>query len=365
MDNINIIASEEDKIREAASDAILIRSGRSISKPSEGAMDMRSMSLRDIAVECLYMRGNKYAHRLSDDDLFREAFSPDSQFSSILNNAVTKSMAIAYNSTKTTYQIWTGKGSNSNFRAATHYQISEAGELIKIPQGGEFKFDELIDSGVSKSLMTFGRSFGLSRQALINDDVGLITKVPDAYVRAAARGINKLVYRLLASNAVIYDGLPLFHANHNNIGADNSIGTASLSEARKAMRTQKNSRGMEVLNLAPRFLIVPSALETDAERLLISPADIEMRNPGVANVFRGSLIPISDPELDNYSQLAFYLAADPADIDTIEVTYLNGDEMPKVESRVSFGRLGMEWRIYIDYGVTILDYRGLFKNNGM
>lgn len=56
--------------------------------------------------------------------------------------------------------------------------------------------------------------------------------------------------------------------------------------------------------------------------------------------------------------------ASPADIDTIEVTYLNGDAMPKLESQVGFDYLGIKYRIYIDYGVNILDYRGLYKNAG-
>ncbi|VDG74584.1 Uncharacterised protein [Clostridium carnis] len=58
------------------------------------------------------------------------------------------------------------------------------------------------------------------------------------------------------------------------------------------------------------------------------------------------------------------MAANPADIDTIEVTYLNGDDMPKLESRLGFDFLGIEYRIYIDYGVSVLDYRGLGMNQG-
>ncbi len=50
--------------------------------------------------------------------------------------------------------------------------------------------------------------------------------------------------------------------------------------------------------------------------------------------------------------------------DTIEVCYLNGSETPIVESRMAFDELGVQYRVYIDRGVTLLGYRGLFKNPG-
>lgn len=88
-------------------------------------------------------------------------------------------------------------------------------------------------------------------------------------------------------------------------------------------------------------------------------------NAGVTNIWRNSFDLVVDAELDPISgALPYYVAANPADIDTIEVTYLNGDDMPKLESRLGFDFLGIEYRIYIDYGVSVLDYRGLGMNQG-
>lgn len=362
---VRVITEEADKFRAAASDSIILRAGRSIAKPADGATDLRGMKLRDLAIDCLSRAGRSNAHRMDDDQLFREALTPDGQFGSILSDSVNKSMATAYRGAQTTYQAWTGRGSNSDFKAATHYQISEAGELQKMTQSGEFKFDEMKDQGVSKALATFGRTFGLTRQALINDDIGALTKIPEAYVRAAGRGINKLVYKMIGSNPAIYDGTALFHASHGNLGTAGKIATPTLSELRMLTRKQKNLRGKEILNISPTFLLVPAALETDAEKILISPADPSGEHSGVANVFKSSLTLVVDAELDEYSSTAYYTAAAPGDIDTIEVTYLNGDDMPKLESQVGFDFLGIRWRIYIDYGVTVLDYRGLSKNAGV
>lgn len=364
--SVEVVKEERDKIREAASDAILMRSGIEIKKPAEGARDLRGMRLRDLAIDCLVRSGKANVHRLSDDELFRAALTPDGAFASILSNAVNKSMATGYQAANTTYQAWTGRGSNPDFKAATVYQISEAGDLEKMTQSGEFKFDEMKDNGVNKAVATFGRSFGMTRQALINDDLGVLTKIPQAYVRAAGRGINKLVYSMLTSNPNIYDGKALFHADHGNLGTAGAIGETTITELKKLMRKQKNLRGKETLNIAPGFLLVPAGLEVPAQKFLNSTTLPGETNEGVVNVFRNSMNLIVDAELDPAAgALPYYTAANPSDVDTIEVTYLNGDDMPKLESQVGFDFLGIKWRIYIDYGVTVLDYRGLGKNAGV
>ena len=363
--DVRVEQEESEKFRSAASDALLLRAGKTIEKPADGARDLRGMKLRDLAIECVIRIGRTNAHRLDDDALFREALSPDSQFAGILSNAVNKTMATAYRAANTTYQAWTGRGSNVDFKPTTAYQISEAGDLLPITQTGEFKFDEISDSGVSKSLATFGKSWGFTRKALVDDDLGMLTRVPEAYVRAAGRGINKLVYKQLNDNVAIYDGTALFHATHKNLAAAGDyIETAAVGAGRAAMRKQKNLRGKETLNIAPTYLLVPAARETDAQKFLWSIADPSSNNAGVVNVFRNSLTPVVDAELDETSEIAWYLAAAPGDIDTIEVTYLNGNDMPILESQVGFDFLGIKWRIYIDYGVTVLDYRGLYKNPG-
>jgi Mu-like prophage major head subunit gpT. len=357
---------EADKFRAAASDSILMRAGMMPKEPSVGAKDLRGMRLRDLAVECVIRKGVGNAQRLDDEALYREAMTPDSQFSGILTNTVNKSMATAYKAATTTYQAWTRPGSNPDFKPTKVYQISEGGDLVAMTQNGEFKFDEMSDNGgVQKTLATFGRSWGFNRQALINDDLSMLVRVPESYVRAAARGINKLVYSQLGNNVKIYDSKTLFIADHSNLAAAGDIiGTAAVGAARAAMRKQKNLRGKETLNIAPSFLLVPAMLETEAQQFLWSIADPASNNAGTANVFRNALNLVVDAELDTYSESAWYLAASPGDIDTIEVTYLNGNDMPKLESQVGFDFLGIKWRIYIDYGVTVLDYRGLYKNPG-
>lgn len=112
---------------------------------------------------------------------------------------------------------------------------------------------EMQDTKVTKRIATFGREFGITRQAIINDDIGVLTRIPEAYVRAASRGINKMVYQLLQLNGNIYDGKPLFGAAHGNLAATGApLSVASLGAAKAAMRKQTNLRGKERLNISPK-----------------------------------------------------------------------------------------------------------------
>jgi len=363
---VQIIVEASDKFRAAASDALLMRAGRVVSQPAPGAMELRGLRLRDLAIECLRQVGETQAHMMRDEDLLKRALSPDSTFQGIISNAVNKTLSSSYQETPTTFQYWTSRGSNSDFKAAEHYRMSEAGNLELLPQNGQINYDTpMKDEKVTKAVLSYAKRWGFTREAFINDDLGMLNRVPAAYVMSAKRGINRLVYKMLATNPAIYDGKALFHIDHKNLGTAGKIGKDPMSEARKKMRLQKDQRGEATLNISPKFLLVPAALETDASQFMRSESDLSSSNSGVANVFRNSYSVIIDAELDAYSSDAWYLAADQNLADTIEVTYLRGQEEPTVETDIPFDRMGLDFRIYFDYGVTVLDYRGLFKNPGV
>lgn len=364
--SVQVGAEDSDKFRAAASDALLMRAGRSPEKPAAGAPELRSLRMRDLAVECLQRAGIEGAHRMRDEELLKRALSPDTTFQSILSNAANKTLSQAYQEAPTTFQYWTGKGSNSDFKAAEHYRISEAGELQRTAQNALIPYDAAMkDEKVTKAILTYAERWGFTREAFINDDLSVLSRVPAAYVIAAKRGINKLVYQMIASNPLIFDGKAMFSADHNNLGTPEGISTTSMSEGRKKMRTQKGIRNEATLNIAPKYLIVPAEQETAAAQYLRSEADPEGRHSGVTNVFRNSMDIVVDAELDQYSETAWYLAADPNIADTVEVTYLRGQEEPTLETDIPFDRLGMDFRIYFDYGVTLLDSRGMFMNPGV
>lgn len=354
---VRVTQDEGDRIRDAISDALLMRTGTRLdAQRAEAARNFAGMRLRAIADECMVRAGIANPQYMDDGEAFRRAMSPDAAFASILDATVQKSISAAYAAAPTTFEAITRAGTLSDFKPAKVYRISEAGDLIEIKQGGEFKFDEMTDTGATAQLVTYGRSWGFTREAMINDDLGVLTSVPAAYVRACKRGINKAVYSRIA-------GIN-YNSSKGNLGTAGKISVSTVGEMRAKMRTQKNIRGKEVLNIEGRIIAVPAELEVAAMELVNSTANPAGANSGVANVFRNALSVVVDAELDTYSTTAYYLIADPMDLEGIRVSYLNGRQEPNLESRMSWDRLGMEWRIYMDYGVDVIDEKAFAKNAG-
>jgi len=136
---------------------------------------------------------------------------------------------------------------------------------------------------------------------------------------------------------------------------------------RTCMRKQKGIASKQTLNVTPRYLLLPAALETSTDVVLRSPTypgQTTGAAAGVTNPFQNSLIPVVDPRLDATSAKAWYGAADPAQFDTIEVSFLDGRDAPWIEEEQGFDVDGRRYKVRIVVGAKALDWRGLHKNPG-
>ena len=354
---VTVQVDEMDKFRSAAVDGLAMRAGINIAEPAAGADEFRGKRMLRLAAECIEREMGKNTSNMADIDLVRDALTGTGAFPGILSNVAGKSMAQAYQTAPTTYQLWTAKGSNADFKAATRYRLSEADTLEKVGENGELKEGYLTESAATAKVATYGKTFSLSRQAIINDDMGALKTLPAIYGAACRRMINKMVYQLLVDNPTI-EGSALFHANHGNLQTQ-GLTVAGLGKIKAAMAKQKNIGGKEFLNIQPAYLIVPVDLEVDAAQLINSVVDPSKNNAAI-NPFANKLSVVADPELA--ASNVFYMAAAPGIVPTIEVTNLNGNETPVIERAEQFNTLGIKWRIYHDVGVNLLDYRGIQKS---
>ena len=355
--NIQMGEQEEDKYRDAMSDAILLRGGIQLENVAPGAQELRGMRVRSMIEEVLAREGVANTHRMGEEELLRAALTGTSSLPGILSAAANKSMAKGYQAAQTTFEQFTTVGSNTDFKEATRYRLSEAGSLLEIKENGEFVQDELTEGSAKTKVLTYGRGFSFTRQMIVNDDLSALTRIPSLYAAQAKRGINRLVYKALAEAK--------FTAKDGNLATTGAaLSLATIDEARQAMRKQKNLRGEEFLNITPKYLIVPTKSEFLARQLLTSTSDPNATHYGVTNPLMGSLQIITDAELDALDTDAYYFLADQMLMDTIEVTYLNGNQRPVIEHQVAFDTLGIRYRIYMDYGVTVVDTKGIYKNAG-
>lgn len=355
--------AESDKFRAAAQDAVLMAAGIPVADAAPGAQELRGYSMVEMARESLRRESGSTVNFGDNMELARAAINSTSTFPAIMSNLANKSVMVGFNEAETTYQIWAGKGSNRDFKEAARVALSEAGTLELVPEGGQFKQDSFGEASARTKVATYGKLFSLTRQAIINDDLGLFSKIATKYGSAAKRLVNKMVYAQLTGNVKMQDNVALFDAKHGNVaGTGEALSVKAIAKAITAMRRQKGIQGEATLNITPKYLVVPPELEMTAYQIVNSTAAVDGVNSGVANPYKGRFIVVADAELTDPD--AWYLVADATQHDTIEVTYLNGVETPRLETRQGFDVDGIEYKVAFDCGVSALDFRGVFKNAG-
>jgi ATP-dependent protease ClpP protease subunit len=359
--HVTTVEDESDKQRNAATQALLARAG--LEKP-EGANPFRGYTLAELARSSLARAGFK------TDGMDKMAFigaaftHSTSDFPGLLANVANKSLLRGYTEADETFPLWTRAGSLGDFKPGKRVDLNAFPSLRKVAEGAEYKYATLGERGETVMLATFGELFSITRQAVINDDMDAFTRVPRLMGRAAIRTVGDLVYAVLTSNPAMSDGIPLFHADHANLMAAGAITTASVDAMGAAMAVQK--QGKSALNIGLKYLLVPRALRGVANVVKASEFEVgaASKNNTVPNSVRDTFEVISDARLDAASPTAWYGAADQNATDTIEVSYLDGNDQPYLEQKAGWNVDGTEFKVRIDAGVSPLDFRTLAKNAG-
>lgn len=358
--NIVTLEDETDKARKGTTQALLARAG--VVK-AEGSNPFRGFTLTELARASLARAG--YRSEGQDKKTFiGAAFTHStSDFGGILANVAEKAMLKGYAEAAETFQLWTRAGELPDFKPGKRVDLNAFPSLRKVAEGAEYKYASIGERGETVLLATYGELFSITRQAIINDDLGAFTRIPQLMGRAAIRTIGDLVYAVLTANPVMSDGVALFHTDHKNLLGAGAISTATVDAMGAAMAKQK--QGAAVLNIALQYLIVPRSLKGLANVVRSSEFEVTAdKKSTTPNSVRDSFEVITDARLDEASATAWYGAASATTNDTIEVSYLDGNQAPVLEQKDGWGVDGTEFKVRIDAGVSPLDFRTLAKNPG-
>lgn len=336
----------------------------------------RGMSVLDIArtylnasgIRTTSMSRNQLAGVALGLTAVRGGYHSTSDFPLLLAEVGNKALRAAYGETPQTFRAIARQANLPDFKPVYRNQLGDAPQLLKVPQNGEFKRGTIGEARETYQLATYGRLFAISRQALVNDDLDAFARVPSDFGREARNIESNLVWEQITSNPTMGDGEALFSAAHANYNAAGDvISVESLGAGRAALRQQRGLGSADQpghrLNLSARYLIVPTTLETKADQFVtvITPAEA-----GKANPFSGRLQVIPEPRLEDVANgdLAWYLAASADQIAIVEFGYLEGEEGPMLEQRVGFEVDGLEIKCRLDFAAKVIDYRGIYKDNG-
>lgn len=363
---VSTVEDESDKRRKATAQALASRAG--LDKLDAGN-PVRGDSLYDMARASLIRAGFKF-NGMDKMQIVGAAFTHStSDFTNLLANVASKAMLKGVEESDETFKLWTSKGTLADFKPSKRVSLNSFGSLPTVKEGGEYTLGTIGDRGQSIVLAKYGRLFNITREAIINDDLGSFTKIPRVMGRAAMRTIGDVVYAILTGNTIMdEDGLALFEAaNHKNLVTGATINTASVDAMRVAMALQKapgqNSGGS---NIRLSNLLVPVALEGIAKTVRDSEFEVgsATKNNTTPNSVNGIFDVVSDARLDAASPTAWYGAASAALNDTVEVSYLDGNEMPSLDQQEGWTVDGTQFKVRMEAGAAALDFRALAKNPG-
>lgn len=318
-----------------------------------------SSSLLDMAKESVTRSGTNLSG-MSRSEIASRAMHSTSDFPLLLSNIARKTLKAAYEAEVQTWRPLSRQRNMPDFKPA--YELEIAGQIIPEPllEGGEYKAATVQEQQSSWRIYTYGKKISVSRQLIINDDLDALSRIPSMIGRGMSLFESNQVWALITGNAqTSYDSTALFHSTHNNTGTG-VIGETAVSDARKALRNQKDIADNRI-NLRPRFMIVPAALETTAQKFLTGVNPTATQD---VNVFANSLGLIVEPRLDDASELIYYVTADPAQIDMIAHGYLQGEQGPQVETVADRDPDGTTIYARLDFGTTLLNHRGFYKSTG-
>lgn len=360
---IVMLDDARSQFRAGAMNAVLARAGL---QKDDRANLYRGYSMMDIARECLAQERIDVRGK-SKMDVVAAAFTSTSDFPLLLSNVAEKAMLKGYEEADETFQKWTSTGTLGDFKPGKRLDLNSFPALDKVAEGAEYKYAQVGERGETVQLATYGKLFSLTRQTIINDDLDAFSKIPMRMGRAAIRTIGDLVYAILTGNPTMSDGVALFHANHSNlVGTGTVLSTASADAIRVAMA--KQTAGGGPLNIRLAYLLTPVALEGAARVVANSEFEVgatsTTRNNTTPNTMRGLFEVISDARLDTASATAWYGAANAGVTDTIEVSYLDGNQTPTLEQQGGWEVDGVDFKVRMDAGVAALDYRTMQKNPG-
>jgi hypothetical protein len=361
--------------REAITEAIAHRLAPTANALPDRAREYRGMSLVEIARETLQQVGVRTRGMTANEvvQLALRNAGPHgtSDFPLILANVAGKRLRQAYTTAPRTFERWTRGITTTDFKPLFPTQIGNFPGLLPVMEGAEFSYGTIAESRETYRLATFGRIVALTRQAIVNDDLRAFDRALGTSGMKASDLESGLVYNEILSNPLLADGVTLFSAaaGRANQGTAAAITEASLTQAIELMTQQREMTpagvtGDQIINNYPRYILVaPGTRAIEARKIIAqtTPAQASQVNP-YANAFDV----IEEPRLFNTAgPQRWWLAADPATIDTIEYCRLEGQSEPFLDQRVGFEVDGVEFKIRHDFAAKAIDFRGLFFNAGV
>jgi len=270
--------------------------------------------------------------------------------SGILSATVNKFLLAGFSGVESSWRSISTVRSVNDFKALTSYRLNGGMKFEKVAPGGELKNASVSDESRTISAETYGIMTSVTRNDLINDDLGALTAVPQRIGRGGALKLNDVFWASFQDDSTFFTT-----GRGNKKTTAGALSLANLKAIATLFRKLKDPDGNPVA-VEPRVLLVPADIELAAAEIMGSSLLVGGSSAAPdRNVLAGRYQVVSTSYLSSAED--YYLLASPADMPVMEVAFLNGVQSPIVETaEADFNTLGVQMRGYFDFGVAKAEY---------
>lgn len=352
-------------IRDAMAEAIAVRAMPGYRPQGDGRhIEFVHATVADLCRALLVARGERVDRRMPAHKLLERSMLTTSDLPALLASAGQRILAQLLAADSPARALCRPRQVR-DFRAVEAIVFGGPGSLTQVLEGGEVTIAPPAERREVGRVKTFARQLHISREALINDDLGALSEPLRLFASAVAETEAAAFLELFRTNGAgwgpnMSDGQPLFHTSHANVAAA-PMSTAGIGEARRVMRLQQLPGG-GLARVTPRHLLVGPEQETAAEQTLsaLAVATAEDDRP----IFANRIMLHVEPRL---SGSQFFLFADPNEAAIAEfITLERTGGVPQVE-RFDLGpnRLGIALRCVHDFAIVPTSYIGAVRVSGV
>ncbi|MBK9121476.1 MAG: Mu-like prophage major head subunit gpT family protein [Phycisphaerales bacterium] len=324
----------------------------------EAADDLRVGSLHDLAAAALTLEHQTVPR--GRGEMLKAAFSTLSM-PVALGNAAHKLALAAYQAAPSAWRRCCRVVPVTNYKDNSFIRLNVAGDFDVLPPGGELKHAQAGEQPFSVKAELLGKVLVIDEQIIKNDDAGVLADAATAVGRAGARAVADAFIRTVLSGV----GSHFTSGNGNyDSGTDTPLSIDSFGAAVALLRGMTDADGRPI-DVEPRTLLVPPALEAIGRRILTSVevnnfADETSATAPVGNAWYKSAELAVDPRLSNETftgaSAKHWLLFGPTDASPVLMAFVDGAEEPQVEIvDLPIDQLGIGLRGTIRFGCALAD----------
>ena len=354
--------------------------------------ELRRLSALDLCRECAMLDTGRY-HR-DPEEAIRAATS-GATFSYVFSTNVYAMLVEGFETYPDTTAGWCDEEDVPNFMQQEEITLETQSRMKKLPRGGTAKHATASDSHETYRIARYAEQIVMDEQDIIDDRLGALMNIARDMGEEARKLRPNLVYSLINQNpTLVSDSLAVFYDSRTinfegtTVTLDN-LGTGALTSDNlklgiSAISKMRDSSGNQ-LNLRPKYLLVPAALEWKARELTASAALAKLfaDDDGdplytTANLIaqeglrvvpddRMGATGVWDPSAETVrtgSDTAWYLATGGRK--SIRVAYRRGTgRAPQLRRFVlDRGQWGVGYDINMDIGAAFMAFQTWFKSTG-